>query len=91
MPITEITAGEVTRFWPFCAPADLADRKGVRGKCCGENYGDIECPACEDLLPIETRCFEIAEGLESLKFTCPTCDHIKICEIEVDYDEETRH
>lgn len=51
----------------------------------------IECPACEDLLPIETRCFEIAEGLESLKFTCPTCDHIKICEIEVDYDEETRH
>lgn len=51
----------------------------------------IECPACEDLLPIETRCFEIAEGSESLKFTCPTCNHIKICEIEVEYDEETRH
>lgn len=50
----------------------------------------LECPSCEDLIPIEERCFELESGLESLKFTCPYCNFEKICPIE-DAEGETMH
>lgn len=60
--------------WPFCAPADLADRKGVRGKCCGENYGDIECPFCDSVLCNDGHALKLGDQ-------CKKC-HAKVVRFE---------